>query len=898
MSFDWNLSSDDEEDLEEFLSKHNHRHSIASRTAENDHDDEPQLRVLPSGERESSSSSSFIPSSQPKNQTIVTPSSSSSMVVTENSSVNRRPWTLTSTLDTNRYENELKGCDEDENEDDDEVDWEDVEEMVERSDDNDKNASMPLRPVELDLDESPTAKQPRDPQSTKKLRRRKRFRVDALPPNLQTILWNLHRSHLLSLTCHAVFVSSLSSSDDEILAIAHSLIPDEFGETPTITSKARDDHYPTLSQLHSFLQWFWAFTNHVEQRRQQRQLCNWAAGAPRTNRPRRKGRRTQMAVPNDPYLPSQPLLITTHRRDRLLSYMSYLSKTNDENPQLADRDQNGIFHEQERNLLQIDLLIAMARSLRWRTRFVQAMDPISPDLHVEHPILVGIRNIFSSLASSKAKKQKTTHETGKGKREPDDISYLEDQKVDTSTTMGWVEILCFDPKVKCQHRWIHVDPIHQLVDQPSQVETLLPAQSAAITKSRFTPPRNKPNHKRSALAYAVAVEHGLSFLEDTTRNVHHQYRRVRLTDVTPRYADSWIATLKKRGITQTGKKNGFLKEVEENNWWSKTLHAINESWKVSFQCAQSDVRPSGINEHEAINVDEDDDRKPAAVNHNPLDKLIDHEREELNQCSKNEAIPTSKAAFRTHPLYVIPSELGKSEVLHPDASKRVVGVFKGQLVYRRSDVSTALTAKKWLYEGREVLETELAKPILRVKARKIPASTSFKALKSYGVGVSNEGSEDQRKRDIAVASKPLEDGMEDLYAHWQTETWSPPWVGPTDDIPVNEYRNVELALLNPGLVHIDQRGIATVAKKLGIPYAPCLLGFEGHGGNRTPTIRGIVVHQHNEQLVREAGMEVTSHAMQQEHDDRRKAIHLRWKRLMVGLLTKARVEREYGDDEE
>jgi xeroderma pigmentosum group C-complementing protein len=315
-----------------------------------------------------------------------------------------------------------------------------------------------------------------------------------------------------------------------------------------------------------------------------------------------------------------------------------------------------------------------------------------------------------------------------------------------------------------------------------------------------------------------------------------------------------------------------------------------------------DTQPSGVNEQEAINVDEDDDRKPAAVHtavtHDPFDSLADHEREELNQCSKKEAIPTSKAAFRTHPLYVIPSELGKTEVLHPDASKRVVGVFKGQLVYRRSDVSTALTAKKWLYEGRKVLDTELAKPIRRLKARKIPTSTSFKALKSYGVGVSNDGSEDQRKQVIADASKPLEDGMEDLYAHWQTEDWSPPWLGPMDDIPVNEYRNVELALLNPGLVHIDQRGIATVAKKLGIPYAPCLLGFEGHGGNRTPTIRGVVVHQHNEQLLREAGMEVTSHAMQQEHDDRRKAIHLRWKRLMVGLLTKARVEREYGDDEE
>jgi len=75
------------------------------------------------------------------------------------------------------------------------------------------------------------------------------------------------------------------------------------------------------------------------------------------------------------------------------------------------------------------------------------------------------------------------------------------------------------------------------------------------------------------------------------------------------------------------------------------------------------------------------------------------------------------------------------------------------------------------------------------------------------------------------------------------------------------------------------------------------LGFEGHGGNRTPTIRGIVVHAHNAPLIREAGAEVQHHAVEKEHEDRRQAVLLRWKRLMVGLLTKERLDREYGSDE-
>ena len=55
-----------------------------------------------------------------------------------------------------------------------------------------------------------------------------------------------------------------------------------------------------------------------------------------------------------------------------------------------------------------------------------------------------------------------------------------------------------------------------------------------------------------------------------------------------------------------------------------------------------------------------------------------------------------------------------------------------------------------------------------------------------------------------------------LFRCWQTEPWSPKYVGPDDIIPVNDFQNVELALLNPGLVHIDQPRVAQVAKKLGL----------------------------------------------------------------------------------
>ena len=63
-----------------------------------------------------------------------------------------------------------------------------------------------------------------------------------------------------------------------------------------------------------------------------------------------------------------------------------------------------------------------------------------------------------------------------------------------------------------------------------------------------------------------------------------------------------------------------------------------------------------------------------------------------------------------------------------------------------------------------------------------------------------------------------------------------------------------------------------------------------------PTIRGIVVHVHNEQLVREAGAEMKSYLREQEATNRRKLVYGRWKKLLTGLLTKDRLEREYGNE--
>jgi len=113
--------------------------------------------------------------------------------------------------------------------------------------------------------------------------------------------------------------------------------------------------------------------------------------------------------------------------------------------------------------------------------------------------------------------------------------------------------------------------------------------------------------------------------------------------------------------------------------------------------------------------------------------------------------------------------------------------------------------------------------------------------------------------------------MEALFGEWQTTPWSPPRVKPGEPIPRNEFNNIELGLLNSGLVHLPTPGISRVAKKLGIDYAPCLVEFDYHSGR--PVIKGIAVHECNKFILEEAWGEM-GEIWRDEHE---KKLVGRWK---------------------
>jgi len=790
-------------------------------------------------------------------------------------------------------------------------------------------------------------------------RRRKKIRklnkIQGLPPHMVLLVQSIHRSHMLCLSSRAVFISSLCS-DDELLNLAHSLLPTDLVGNPM------DPILPSEDTVRSVLAWFFELVNDVELRRRRIREENAAMGAPRQRGRgdgRGRGRSSRRRGSNGARRGHGNGFSSTHEgpgctdHHRLANLLQYYSSANDSDPGVIGEEQKDAIGGEATPHEKTQLLVLVTRSLGWRVRYVTAMQPISKELTVNHPLFAGgLKDVFLRVMASGNTRalQKTKKDLeGKGAdvidlagdSNGDEHNHGNRNAVGAVTHQGdvlaWVEILCTSPAHRTKRkapavsstsskpnsstaRWVHVDCERKIVDQPSAVEKIL----ARFKSGDESGPRTK-----QLVSYVLGVEHNSLTAVSSGRDVH-LYCRV--TDVTRRYAGAWSQTLRLRGASgqQIVKSGGKCID----SWWGMAIRKVNRLAKRkarkfllrveagsieagqtvekaggekkprrrSKTSSQGPTDSSGKPENAIVigdssDSESEDDRKPAAsVSISSASNFLDEdehenaEKKELAASAADEAIPTSKAAFKKHPLYALASNLNKAEVIDPAGKKRIVGIFKGELIYHRSDISVALTTKKWLYQGRKVREAELSKPAKKVKALKKTAPKTFRALTSYGVSDTSEQKVDDE-------SYEEDDGMDHIYGLWQTEEWSPDPVGPNDEIPVNEYKNIELALINPGLIYLEVRGIAKVAKKLEIPYAPCLLGFEGHGGNRIPTIRGIVVHEHNADLLRCAYTEWESQAVEQEHTQRRKAIYGRWKRLIVGILTKERLDRQYGGEE-
>lgn len=251
---------------------------------------------------------------------------------------------------------------------------------------------------------------------------------------------------------------------------------------------------------------------------------------------------------------------------------------------------------------------------------------------------------------------------------------------------------------------------------------------------------------------------------------------------------------------------------------------------------------------------------------------------ELAAAEAREPMPKNIADFKDHPYYALERHLKRNEVLIStrecgkvaagrDVSKP--GGKKLESVYRRKDVRVARSADKWYRMGRDVKMGEL--PVKTVEPKK-------------RADADEEGEDDRAGTN--------------LYTEEQTELYvAPPVVN--GRVPRNSFGNLDVyvpSMVPKGGVHIRDDEAVLAARVLGIDYAPALTGFEFRGRHGTAVLKGVVVAEEYKDAM-EAVIEGIRDEQARAEDQMKSLRALKvWKRFLVGLRIKERVD-GYADEE-
>ncbi|XP_020178144.1 DNA repair protein RAD4 isoform X1 [Aegilops tauschii subsp. strangulata] len=259
----------------------------------------------------------------------------------------------------------------------------------------------------------------------------------------------------------------------------------------------------------------------------------------------------------------------------------------------------------------------------------------------------------------------------------------------------------------------------------------------------------------------------------------------------------------------------------------------------------------------------------------PLEQLElaatnDSEDMELQTRALTEPLPTNQQAYRDHHLYALEKWLHKNQVLHPKGP--VLGFCKGHPVYPRSCVQTLQSRHGWLTEGLQVRENESpAKIVTRPKR------------------IFNSQSRESNSNEDELQATT------ELYGKWQLEPLQLP--GAVNGIvPKNERGQVDVwseKCLPPGTVHLSKPRIFQVAKRLGIDYAPAMIGFDYRSGRCAPVYDGIVVCAEFKNAILEAYKEEEERRQAAERKQEEAQALSRWYQLLCSIVTRQRLKESY-----
>eukprot|EP00435_Cladocopium_sp_Y103_P070026 s880_g34.t1 len=233
-------------------------------------------------------------------------------------------------------------------------------------------------------------------------------------------------------------------------------------------------------------------------------------------------------------------------------------------------------------------------------------------------------------------------------------------------------------------------------------------------------------------------------------------------------------------------------------------------------------------------------------------KANELDRKWLQQLAEQEPVPTSRAQFKFHRLFVLDSQVRQDQQVDPDT--KPVGLFQGkEAIWRRADVKDLCTVTRWRQQGRLVREDERPVKVLR--------------------------------RDSMYCSK--------LFGRWQTEELPEVKVvtvgGP---IPgVNNYGNIEVTQGIPdGCVHVDDEAARMAAQKLGLEFAPAVISFRKERGQLKPVYSGCVVWSRDEAELRAAAEEERQRLEEVMRSKRRERLKNAWQLLVKNVLLDIYVE--------
>ena len=243
-----------------------------------------------------------------------------------------------------------------------------------------------------------------------------------------------------------------------------------------------------------------------------------------------------------------------------------------------------------------------------------------------------------------------------------------------------------------------------------------------------------------------------------------------------------------------------------------------------------------------------------------LDKSVSQanelDQQWLFQLTQQEPVPTSRAHFKFHRVYILDSQLRQDQLV--DSKAKPVGLFQGkEPIWRRDDVFELCTVARWRQQGRLVREDERPMKVLR--------------------------------RDSMFSSK--------LYGRWQTEvlpteTKEPVVGGP---IPgVNNYGNIEVKQGIPaGTVHLNDEAARLAAPRLGVEFAPAVIDFRKERGQLKPVFSGCVIWARDEADLREAAEEEKLRLEELQKAKRLERLKGAWQLLVKKVLLDLYVESRY-----